>query len=235
MTEIGDALTSVRKRDWSRLVRSAAHGDSIILTDPDLPQPILLVTLHGADEHIAAITHNGSTRGAWATGRAAAWLRGRAWTALVTALMPLDDAEDTVTDNVAWTLGLILPLDVPLIDTDDLSASEGRRILRALAGTAPDDEHAVMVRVPGEPAEVVMLASRGVWRATSPVALHEDGPDSRVVRTGLWLHDVGRVISDVGHEAWVAEQAGRPWGPEQAADRFLAAADAVGLPVARLA
>ena len=231
MTKIDDALSSVRKSDWRRLVLDAAHGDSIVLTDADLERPILLAALHGRDEHVTALTHRGRARGAWATGRAAAWLRGRAWTSLVEALMPLDHPDEAVPDDVAWALGLLLPLEVPLVDTDDLTAVEGRRILRALADTGLDGEHAVMVRLPSDPAEVVMLASRGVWRAASPVAFHEDGPDSRVVRAGLWLLDISNIIGEVGHQAWVAEQSGRPWHQEHAADVVLAAADALGLPI----
>lgn len=231
MTEIEDALSSVRKRDWRRLVRVAAVGGPVLLTDPGLPRPIVLAAVHDPDEHVTAVSHRGRTRGAWATGRAAAWLRGRAWTALVEALMPTDTPDEPLADDAAWAIGLLMPLEVPAMDTEDLTAANGRRTLRALANTGPGDEHAVMVRLPNHPEEVVMLATRGVWHAASPVAFHEDGPDSRVVRAGLWLLDISNIIGDVGHQAWIAQQSGRPWRSEHAADQVLAAADALGLPI----
>lgn len=228
MIEIDDALTSVRKHDWHRLVRAADGGETVVLADPGLPRPVLMSGLRGPEEHVATTTYRGPVRSAWAEHRAASWLRGRAWSALVGALM----AEDgDLSDEARWAIRILLPHDIPVQDPDGLTAAAGRRLLRALAVPTdnPPDGYATVVRSPADPADTVMLAIDHVTEILVPM-LFSDGPDAPVVRAGLMLRSAHSIAMDVGHEAWVADQSGQPWTSGHAAEQVLAAAARVGLP-----
>ena len=221
-TRIDDALTNIQKRDWPRLVRGAAEGQRFELIDGDLERPVMLQALEPAPELVTSVTVDGHPRGAWVHGRPAAALRGR----LVSLLWRhVIDAEDEDEDDLTAATALAMHSPTPTVPVEDLTAREGRRLL---AETARLDvgRWAVAVTHPYGPAHVV-IAAEVVWEVAAPVRII-DG--DRVVGGGLYTHQQLETLLEVGHAAWVAEQAGQPWTTSKTVAALAAAARAAGTP-----
>lgn len=221
-TRIDDALTDVRKRDWQRLVRAAAGGERFELADDRLERRVLLAAPDATSEVATSMAVDGPPRATWLHGRAAARLRGRMVMVLLQAVL---DAPDDL-DDVLRAYGLVVYSPTQTVAAADLTAREGRRLLADVAQMAPG-RWAVTIRHTHGPAHV-MLTTEPVLDATAPVSI-SDGDE--VVAGGLYTLRQLETLLDVGHAAWVDEQADQPWTPEQAVEVLAAASRAAGMPL----